>query len=181
MMRRVGFVGLGFMGRGMAANLAKGLPQLTVFDISKENVKLFENSLGREDLSKVNISQSVKSLAEQSDMICLSLPSESACREVIFGPDGIAQAWKSNRGLIVDHCTSSKDFATQISSELQKSHQNIQYLDCPVSGGPTGAKNATLSIMVGGTVENFDLCRPILDLIGKNVQHFGPVGVYHVQ
>jgi 2-hydroxy-3-oxopropionate reductase len=172
-------VGLGFMGRGMAANLAKGVSRLTVFDISKENSELFQKSLCQEHLATVNFAKSLRHLAEESDVICLSLPSDTSCREVLFGSHGVAQTWQSapnERRLVIDHSTSSKDFAQKVSSELREQSPLFDYMDCPVSGGPAGAQNATLTIMAGGTAENFQEHLPLFRLMGKKVLHLGPTG-----
>jgi 3-hydroxyisobutyrate dehydrogenase-like beta-hydroxyacid dehydrogenase len=174
-MRRVGFVGLGFMGRGMAANLAKGLSKLTVFDISQENSKIFHSNV---DARKVVFAESLQQIAEESDVICLSLPSESSCQEVIFGRNAIAQTWKlsKERKLIIDHCTSSKAFAQQTHGQLSHVNNLLNYIDSPVSGGPGGARDATLTIMVGGTKQQFEDSLPLFRLIGKKILHFGPAG-----
>jgi 3-hydroxyisobutyrate dehydrogenase-like beta-hydroxyacid dehydrogenase len=178
MIRRVGFVGLGFMGRGMAANLAKGLPKLTVYDISQENWKIFQSNQ-EIDMSKVIFARSLQQLAEESDVICLSLPSESSCKEVIFGRNGITQTWKSSKEgkLIVDHCTSSKAFAQETHAQLSHVNNLLNYIDSPVSGGPGGAKDASLTIMVGGAKQQYEECLPLFRLIGKKILHFGPAGL----
>lgn len=181
MNRRVGFVGLGFMGRGMAANMAKGLSKLTVFDISPENSKIFRRNCEAEG-REVVFAESLRHLAEESDIVCLSLPSESSCKEVIFGDSGIAQTWKSSKEgkLIIDHCTSSKAFAQETHLQLSSINNLLSYVDSPVSGGPGGARDATLTIMVGGKKQHFDDCLPLFRLIGKKILHFGPAGLLFI-
>jgi 2-hydroxy-3-oxopropionate reductase len=178
-MRRVGIVGLGFMGRGLAANLAKGLNRLNVYDISKENCSLFQKSLCQEKLQRVTFTKSIEHLAEESDVICLSLPNDLSCREVLFGSRGVAQTWQTfpnEQRLIIDHSTTSKDFAQQISRELQQQNPLFDYMDCPVSGGPVGAQNATLTLMVGGSTENFRDNLALFHMIGKKIVYLGPTG-----
>ena len=178
-MKSVGFVGLGFMGRGMAWNLIRGVDRLVVYDVSPRNTLLFEKLL--DNKQKVIFANSLTEVAQESQTVCLSLPDENSCHEVIFGNKGLATAWKDKnqtmaRKLIIDHGTFSQAFAKHASNSLLTNYQHINYMDAPVSGGPTGAKNATLTIMTGGEKELFEENKFIFHSIGKNVLHFGSVG-----
>lgn len=175
-MKCVGFVGLGFMGRGMASNLIKGVDKLVVYDISPNNTLLFDKLL--EIKENVIFANSLKEVAQETQTICLSLPDENSCDNVIFGSNGISNIWKEKDGnkLIIDHGTFSQAFAKHTSNKLLTNYKNIDYIDAPVSGGPMGAKNATLTIMTGGKKELFEQNKYIFHSIGKNVLHFGSVG-----
>lgn len=170
---RLGFVGIGHMGRGMAANLAKKTTILNIFDVVPPTSEPFLDS------SKFNICQSLVEVTKSCDIISLSLPSESVCHDVIFGKSGLLESWQqcqtNSRRIIVDHGSFSRTFAVTTGQILNRS--NIGYVDAPVSGGPTGASQGTLSIMVGGHASDIDTISPLLQAMGKNIFHFGDIGI----
>lgn len=179
-MKSIGFIGLGFMGRGMAANLLRGVDRLVVYDVSAANSCLFEKIVNenKQQQEKLIVVKSIEEVAQQTQTICLSLPSEDSCHEVIFGSKGISKKWqmKDGKKLIIDHGTFSQAFAKQTASNLLTNYERIDYMDAPVSGGPLGAKNGTLTIMTGGKKELFDENQFIFHSIGKNVLYFGETG-----
>jgi 2-hydroxy-3-oxopropionate reductase len=116
-------------------------------------------------------------VAERSDIIILMLPDTPDVETVLFGADGVAEGAKSG-AMVVDMSSISpiatRDFAARLAEH------GVEYLDAPVSGGEVGAKNATLSIMVGGKEEIFARVKPLFDLMGRTVTHVGETGAGQV-
>jgi 2-hydroxy-3-oxopropionate reductase len=165
MMAAIGFIGLGIMGRPMALNLIKG--GHTLFLHSRSGVP--------EDLTAAGgrACRSAREVASQADVIITMVPDTPDVEAVLFGPDGVADGLSAGKA-VVDMSSISpiatKQFAQRI-GEL-----GCEYLDAPVSGGEVGAKNATLSIMVGGSESTFARIRPIFELMGKNITLVGGNG-----
>lgn len=166
MMQRIGFIGLGQMGKWMALNFLKADCRISVYDIDPQAVEfLVQNG--------ADANRTPADIAVQTEVVFLSLPSTEIVEEVIFGKTGLAQAAKKEL-LIVDLSTISYLRSVDMSQKL--SDMNIFFCDAPVSGMETRAKEATLTVMVGGTKKDFDRIRPLLEIIGNTVLHMGPVG-----
>ncbi|MBM3956866.1 MAG: NAD(P)-dependent oxidoreductase [Gemmatimonadetes bacterium] len=163
---RVGMIGLGFMGSGMAANLLKGGIDLTVNDILPEKVERAV-SLG------ARAAGSVGALVERVDVVLASLPSVEVCRQVFLGPGGVIEHARAGQ-VLVDHST--VDLVASRECAEAAAAKGAGFLDAPVSGGPKGAEEGTLSIMVGGERAAFETARPVFDLMGTNVRHMGGSG-----
>ena len=162
---KIGFVGLGIMGTPMAANLLAGGHQVHAFDIRPVSGAL---------LSKGAVgAKSGRDAAENSDIVIVMVPDTPHVEAALFAKDGIAEGLTKGK-TVVDMSSISpiatKGFAKKI-NEL-----GCDYLDAPVSGGEVGAKNATLSIMVGGPQAAFDRVKPLFDLMGKNITLVGGNG-----
>ena len=162
---KIGFVGLGIMGTPMAANLLAGGHQVHAFDIRPVSEAL---------LSKGAVgAKSGRDAAENSDIVIVMVPDTPHVEAALFAKDGIAEGLTKGK-TVVDMSSISpiatKGFAKKI-NEL-----GCDYLDAPVSGGEVGAKNATLSIMVGGPQVAFDRVKPLFDLMGKNITLVGGNG-----
>jgi 2-hydroxy-3-oxopropionate reductase len=164
-MTKIGFIGLGIMGRPMASHLIIGGHQLFIPDRSKARAELVEKGA-------VAV-RSAAEVARRADVIVTMLPDTSDVDAVLFGKDGVAQRL-SKDNIVVDMSSISpiatKDFARRI-NEL-----GCEYLDAPVSGGDVGAKAASLTIMVGGPEAAFNKVKPIFDLMGKNITLIGGNG-----
>ena len=164
-MSNVGFIGLGIMGRPMAANLAAA--GHTLYLHSRRGVP--------EDLTAAGgfACASAKEVAEKSEIVITMLPDTPDVAAVLFGADGVA-AGLAPAKTVVDMSsispTETKKFAARI-NEL-----GCTYFDAPVSGGEVGAKAASLTIMVGGPHTEFDRVRPLFDAMGKNVTLVGGNG-----
>jgi 2-hydroxy-3-oxopropionate reductase len=164
-MSKVGFIGLGIMGAPMAGHLIKG----------GQEVYLCSRSGVPEDLLAAGgrACASGTEVAEKADIIITMVPDTPDVGAVLFGENGVA-AGLSKGKVVVDMSSISpvetKEYAKKI-SEL-----GCDYLDAPVSGGDVGAKNATLSIMVGGTQAAFDRVKPVFELMGKNITLVGGNG-----
>ena len=161
----IGILGFGVMGSSMARNLAKaGFP---VYGFSRTQSKV-------DALSAERITSSTPSeIASRCGIVLLSLGDGNSVKEVLFGADGIAP--RLTRGsLIIDTTTIAPDEAIDIATRC--SELGLMFLDAPVTGGDVGARNATLTVMCGGSKECFERALPILQKIGKKILHIGPSG-----
>ncbi len=163
---KVGFIGLGSMGRGMALNLLKAEIDLVVFDTNDAAVRAMVEAGAAS-------AASVGELARQVDVVFTSLPGPVQIEEVVLGPDGIVQNMRSGLALF-DLSTSSLALARRMCEAFEK--KGGAMLDAPISGGPAGAASGQLAIWVGGDKEVYDRHLKLLQLIGNGVRHLGPIG-----
>ena len=161
----IGFIGLGIMGAPMAAHLIKAGHQLFVHTRGKVAALIADSSATQ--------CTSAKGVAERTDIIFTMLPDTPDVDQVLFGENGLSMGLKAGK-VVVDMSSisplSTKTFAKKINA------LGCDYLDAPVSGGEVGAKNATLSIMVGGDEAVFNRVKPLFDLMGKNINLVGGNG-----
>jgi 3-hydroxyisobutyrate dehydrogenase len=163
---RIGWIGTGVMGVSMAGHLMDGGHVLTVYSRTRERA---EPLLERGALW----SGSPAELAAGADVVFTMVGLPSDVREVILGPHGVLSTLKAG-GVIVDMTTSEPSLAAEIYETGRG--LGIDSIDAPVSGGDIGARNATLSIMVGGDAAAVERVRPLLELLGKTIVHQGPAG-----
>lgn len=162
----VGFIGLGVMGNAMAGHLLTAGYSMRVYTRTRSKAeKLLE-------AGAVWVADS-KTLAKECDVIFTMVGYPSDVEEVYLGPHGLIANAKAGT-ILVDATTSSPELALKIFSSARE--RNIHAFDAPVSGGDIGAKNATLTIMVGGDAVIFDSVKPLLDLLGKTVILQGGAG-----
>jgi 2-hydroxy-3-oxopropionate reductase len=162
---KVGFIGLGIMGRPMAGHLLKG------------GHELFLHTRGRvpEELAQggSKACDSGREVAEAAEVIVTMVPDTPDVEQVLFAPNGVADGLSAGK-IVVDMSSISpiatKEFARRINEK------GCDYLDAPVSGGEVGARNATLTIMVGGPQAAFDKVKPLLELMGRNITLVGGNG-----
>ncbi|MBN8873966.1 MAG: 2-hydroxy-3-oxopropionate reductase [Rhodospirillales bacterium] len=158
---RIGFIGLGIMGRPMALNLKNAGHTLIVPDRA---------SLTEEIRGAAEVVADAKSVAAKAEVVILMVPDTPDVEGVLFGPGGVAEGLQSG-SLVIDMSSISpiatKDFAKRINAK------GCDYLDAPVSGGEVGAKQATLTIMVGGPDAAFARAKPLFEAMGKNITHVG--------
>ena len=166
MVSRIGFVGLGVMGKRMAKNLMKGGYELVVHNRSAPAVEEMVN-LGAVAAAYPH------ALARECQMVFLSLPNTGEVKDVVLGRRGLVHGLSSG-GIVIDTSTVDPEATVQIADELKK--RGCYFLDAPVSGGPEGAEAATLSIMVGGEASAFGKCKGILETLGKSVFYLGGSG-----
>ena len=166
MLNNLSFIGLGNMGKPMALNLLKNQYNLVIYDINPELYNTFEKT-------KAKIAKKNSDITNKSSFIITMLPDGKALYNLVMGKHGLIKSIKKN-SIFID-CSSS-DYATTmlISKELKK--KKILFLDAPVSGGVTGAKKGSLSIMVGGNKNAFNKSKNILKCLGKNIIHIGENG-----
>ncbi len=163
---RVGYIGLGIMGKPMAYNILKAGFPLTVHNRSRTSVLELVAKGAKEAHSPAEVAQSV-------DVVFTNLPDSADVESVVLGKNGIIEG--AHSGLIfVDNSTIKPSTSQHISVELAK--KGVMSLDAPVSGGQIGAQNGTLTIMVGGPKEALEKVTPILESIGKKITHIGDAG-----
>lgn len=164
-MSNIGFIGLGIMGKPMAANLIKG----------GHTLHLHSRSGAPKELTDAGgiAFDSAEETARRSDFIILMLPDTPDVEKVLFGPKGVVNGLAPGK-TVVDMSSISpiatKDYAKRIND------MGCEYLDAPVSGGELGAKNAALTIMVGGSEAAFGKVKPVFELMGKNITLVGGNG-----
>jgi 2-hydroxy-3-oxopropionate reductase len=166
MFKKIGFIGLGIMGRHMAKNLLKAGYSLIVFDLNKDLVKEVVGLGAEEGLSS-------KDVAARSEIIITMLPNSPHVKQAVFGESGILEGVKEGT-IIVDMSSIDPMVSKEISEKL-KGH-GIHFLDAPVSGGEPKAVDGTLSIMVGGSQEVYLQVKKILLVMGASAVHVGDVG-----
>ncbi|MEH7110146.1 NAD(P)-dependent oxidoreductase [Bacillus sp. JJ1764] len=162
----IGFIGTGVMGKSMAEHLLKAGYPLVIYSRTKEKA----NSLLE---SGAKWADTPKKVAEEANVVFTIVGYPADVEEVYLGENGLITNGKTG-SIFIDMTTSSPTLAIKIHEEAKKN--GIQTLDAPVSGGDIGARNATLSIMVGGEVEAFGAVQPLLELLGSNIVHQGKPG-----
>lgn len=167
-MEKIGFIGLGNMGKPLAERLLKKY-QLYVYDLDTKNLKYF--------LDKGAVACSNPSdLALNTSRIFLCLPTSIVVEKVIYGESGLLET-ASKGSFIIDMTTGEPEISRKISKALQS--KKINFIDAPVSGGPKGANQGNIAIMVGGTKSQFSTIKPIMDDISSNIFYAGEVGSGH--
>ena len=167
-MEKIGFIGLGNMGKPLAERLLKKY-QLYVYDLDTKNLKYF--------LDKGAVACSNPSdLARNTSRIFLCLPTSIVVEKVIYGESGLLET-ASKGSFIIDMTTGEPEISRKISKALQS--KEINFIDAPVSGGPKGANQGNIAIMVGGTKTQFSTIKPIMDDISSNIFYAGEVGSGH--
>jgi 2-hydroxy-3-oxopropionate reductase len=166
MSARVGVVGLGIMGSGMANNLLARGHQVSVWNRTATRAEPFA-------AAGATVCATAAELAAGNDIVLVCVSDTPDVEAVLFGPNGVA-AGAAPGSLVVDASTISPD-ATRLFAE-RMAGQHVGYLDAPVSGGSEGAVKGTLSIMVGGDAADLERARPVLEAIGATITHVGPVG-----
>lgn len=161
---KVGFIGLGIMGRPMALNLKKAGHELCVPE---------RKSLTDDVRAEAKVVADAKAVAAASDVVILIVPDTPDVEHVLFGHGGVAEGLSKGK-LVIDMSsispTATKEFAKKINA------LGCDYLDAPVSGGEVGAKSAALTIMVGGPQAAFDRAKPLFEAMGKNITLVGENG-----
>lgn len=163
---RIGFIGLGIMGRPMCANLLKAGYSLTVWNRSRPGIDEVVSYGAQEGASPADV-------AARSDVIITMVTDSPDVRQVVLGPNGIVEGARPG-SVVIDMSTISPSVTREIAEALAA--RGIEMLDAPVSGGDVGAKAGTLSIMVGGKQEVFERCLPVFQAMGKNIVYMGPSG-----
>jgi 3-hydroxyisobutyrate dehydrogenase len=163
---RIGFAGLGTMGAAMAANLRRADFEVTVWNRTPGRAAEVV-ALGAADTA------TAADLGRASDVVVLCVSDTPDVEAVLFGPEGISDGLASG-GLVIDCSTISPEATSAFAERFAAA--GIGYVDAPVSGGSEGARNATLTIFVGGEPASVARARPVLEALGKTITHFGPAG-----
>lgn len=169
-MKKIGFIGLGIMGKPMSKNLIKAGYQLVVSDFNKEAVKELE-LLGAE------VESTPKAIAQKSDIVITMLPNSPNVKAVALGENGLIEG--AHDGLIYVDMSSIAPLASQeVSKALAE--KGVEMLDAPVSGGEPKAIDGTISVMVGGKKEVFEEVKEVLAAMAGSVVHVGNIGAGNV-
>lgn len=166
MKEKIGFIGVGTMGKPMALNLIKAGYRLIAYDINPKPLEELKDK-------GVSIGQSSKDVANQSDIIITMLPNSDDVEKAILGGKGVIEGAKSN-SIVIDMSTIDPSVSRKIAKVLLE--KNIKVLDAPVSGAQMGAEAGTLTIMVGGDEDIFHKCSDIFKAMGKNIFYCGSNG-----
>ena len=167
MSKLIAFIGVGNMGNPMAENLIKSGKNVCVFDVSKAMIEKAKEK-------KFDIADSIDDLLSNSPTTVITmLPEGKHSKEVYLGKNGIIKK-VSKECLLIDCSTIDIKTSIEIGKEAKKI--GVKIVDAPVSGGVMGAKNATLTFLVGGSKDAFDLAKPLLEIMGKNIFHAGELG-----
>ncbi len=166
MATRIGFIGLGIMGKPMARNLLKAGYPLTVHNRSRASVEelVNEGAVGAESVGEV---------AQASEIIITMLPDSPDVESVVLGSDGLAGVGREGQ-LLIDMSTINPLVSQKIGERL--GGDGVGMLDAPVSGGEPGAIEGILSIMVGGEPADFERALPLFEIMGRTITHMGPLG-----
>ncbi len=162
----IGFIGLGNMGNGMAANVLRAGHSLTVHDLRREAAtSLLESGASWADTPA--------ELAASCEVVLTSLPGPREVEAIALGEGGILEG-SANGSVYIDLSTSSPTLIRSIAEQFAE--KGVSVLDAPVSGGPVGARTGRLAVMVGGDRAVYDRVKPALDAIGDKVSYIGPIG-----
>jgi 2-hydroxy-3-oxopropionate reductase len=168
--KAVGFVGLGIMGACMAGNLLEAGHELVVHNRTRTKAERLAQRGAK-------AADSPREVAEGSDVIITMLPGPPQVEEVVAGDGGLLEGAREG-SLIIDMSTSSPILAQELARAAR--NKAVGMLDAPVSGGDVGARDGTLSIMVGGEENDFERARPLFRVMGETVVHVGGVGAGQV-
>jgi 2-hydroxy-3-oxopropionate reductase len=171
MAEKVGFIGLGIMGRPMAKNLMEAGYELVVHNRSPEKAE----ELAKE--GNATAAASPGQVAQACDIVITMLPDSPDVEAVVAGEGGVLEGIRDG-ALLVDMSTISPVVTKELSEKVRE--KGASMLDAPVSGGDVGAIEGALSIMVGGSEEDFERARPLFDVMGKAATHVGPIGAGQV-
>jgi 2-hydroxy-3-oxopropionate reductase len=171
MAEKVGFIGLGIMGRPMAKNLMEAGYELVLQNRSPEKAE----ELAEE--GNATAAGSPREVAEACDLVITMLPDSPDVEAVVAGGDGVLEGIREG-ALLVDMSTISPVVTEELSEKVRE--KGASMLDAPVSGGDVGAIEGALSIMVGGSEDDFERARPLFDVMGKVATHVGPTGAGQV-
>jgi 3-hydroxyisobutyrate dehydrogenase len=163
---RVGFIGLGIMGRPMAEHILRAGHQLTVFNRTAAKTKQLE-ALG------ASVEESPAGVAARAEVVITMVTDTPDVEQVIAGRGGVLETIREG-SIVIDMSSIAPNTERRLDAQLRQRGCNL--IDAPVSGGDVGARNATLAIMAGGERQAFDRIRPILEVMGKHVTYCGLSG-----
>ena len=165
-MEKIGFIGLGIMGRGMTHNLLKAGHSVTVWNRTPARMDEFVTAGAKTAASPAEV-------AATCDLVLVCVSDTPDVENVLFGENGVSAGVQKD-ALVIDHSTISPKKTVEFAQRINA--QGAAYLDAPVSGGSEGAKNGTLSIMIGGEAADVERAMPVLQAYGKTITHVGAQG-----
>ncbi|MBP2655123.1 MAG: 2-hydroxy-3-oxopropionate reductase [Firmicutes bacterium] len=167
---KIGFIGLGIMGKPMSKNLLKAGYEVVVYDVVKASV---------DDLVATGAKEAAtpKEVAQQAEVIITMLPNSPHVKAVVLGENGVIEGAKKG-AIVVDMSSIAPLVSREVAQKLLE--KDIEMLDAPVSGGEPKAIDGTISVMVGGKKEVFDKCYPVLKAMAGSVVHTGDIGAGNI-
>lgn len=168
-MEKIGFIGLGIMGKPMARHLLKAGHPLFILSSSAASAELKAEG--------ATLADTPRAFADKTDVVITMLPDSPEVENIVLGENGILQGAKKGL-LFIDMSTIAPATSIRLFNSLGE--KGVDALDAPVSGGQAGAEGATLSIMVGGTDTAFNRAKPAFEKMGKNIVHIGEAGAGQV-
>ena len=165
-MTKLGFIGLGVMGAPMAAHLAAAGHDVRGYDVSAAAFEKLQAAGG-------HAAADVADAVAEADVVITMLPNHPQVEQVVLVPGGVLDVARPGT-LLIDMSTIRPETSIEIANAARD--KKIRVLDAPVSGGQAGAEQAALSIMVGGSVEDFEAAKPVFEVVGKTIVHVGPHG-----
>jgi len=166
MKEKIGFVGLGIMGKPMASNMLDSGYSVNAYDLISENLSFLAEK-------GADTSSSPKEVAENSEVIIVMVQNSPQSENAILGENGILNG-ATEGNLIIDMSSISPLVSQKIAKECEK--KGVEFIDAPVSGGEPGAIEGTLAIMVGGNSSSFERSKPILEILGSSSVLCGDIG-----
>ena len=162
----VGFIGLGIMGTPMSLNLVRAGYPLTVYNRTRSKCRPLEEAGAK-------VASAPAEVAERTDIVITIVTDTPDVEAVLFGPHGVAEGLTPGK-IVVDMSTISPEKTVEFAERLAE--MGVEMLDAPVSGGQRGAREGTLTIMVGGKETTYRKCLPLFQAMGKNIFHVGGNG-----
>ena len=163
---KIGFIGLGLMGRPMCLNLHQAGAELIIYNRTSSVAEAIQQE-------RITAVASPADVAAGTNIIIIMVSDTDAVESILFGPNGLVNALKPG-AIVIDMGTTAVTATREFAQRL--SDIGIEYIDAPVSGGEIGAINGDLSIMTGGSAEAMKNAQPIFDVLGKSTVHIGDVG-----
>jgi len=163
---RIAFIGLGIMGSPMAVHLARAGHTVAGYNITPDKTGPLVAAGGR-------AAESIQDAVAEADVVCVMVPDSPDVQQVLAGEGGVFDSAKPGT-LVIDFSSIRPDVTVALAQQAQE--RGFRLLDAPVSGGEAGAKNAALSIMVGGSAEDFAAALALFEVVGTTVVHVGPSG-----
>ena len=165
-MSTIAFIGLGIMGSPMAVHLQQAGHDVVGYNRTPDKARPLVDAGGT---SAASLGEAVA----QADVVAIMVPDSPDVEQVLTAEDGVLARAKPGT-LVIDFSSIRPDVTTELAARVTE--RGMRFVDAPVSGGEAGAKNAALSIMVGGSVDDFAAAQPVLDAVGTTIVHVGPVG-----
>lgn len=166
MVEKIGFIGLGIMGGSMAQNLMEAGHELVLYNRTREKAEVLASD-------RAMVAESPGEVAGACDVVITMLPDSPEVREVVAGENGVLEGIREG-ALLIDMSTISPVVTRELAAEVKK--HGASMIDAPVSGGDVGARQGTLSIMVGGSEDDFERARPLFEVMGQTITHVGETG-----
>jgi 2-hydroxy-3-oxopropionate reductase len=166
MVEKIGFIGLGIMGGSMAQNLMEAGHELVLYNRTREKAEVLASG-------RAMVAESPGEVAGACDVVITMLPDSPEVREVVAGENGVLEGIREG-SLLIDMSTISPVATRELAAEVKK--HGASMIDAPVSGGDVGARQGTLSIMVGGSEDDFERARPLFEVMGQTITHVGETG-----